>query len=256
MMSIIWGIDQRTKMMGSNKMKKVTFALGLRKYLPFIKEKRIICDSAGYPTVTISKSATVNDCFLEGKNLLYSKVSLNNVYLGYGTYINGGTCLFNTYIGAFSSVSSNVKIIGGVHPSGFVTTYPGFYSNIHSGIATYADDVYYQEFAEKKYYEQYTTYIGNDVLIGSGATLMEGIKVGDGAIVLPCAVVVDDVEPYAMVGGVPAQRKKYRFTKEDRTFLLESQWWKLDKSWLEENWKALHDIEVFKNAYEHFKKGI
>ena len=119
-----------------------------------------------------------------------------------------------------------------------------------------ADDVYYQEFAEKKYYEQYTTYIGNDVLIGSGATLMEGIKVGDGAIVLPCAVVVDDVEPYAMVSGVPAQRKKYRFTKEDRTFLLESQWWKLDKSWLEENWKALHDIEVFKNAYEHFKKGI
>lgn len=47
--------------------------------------------------------------------------------------------------------------------------------------------------------------IGNDVWIGSNATILSGVNVGDGAIVAAGAVVTKDVEPKTIVGGVPAR---------------------------------------------------
>lgn len=47
--------------------------------------------------------------------------------------------------------------------------------------------------------------IGAGVLIGAGAVVLEGRTVGDRATVAAGAVVVDDVEPGAVVGGVPAR---------------------------------------------------
>lgn len=48
--------------------------------------------------------------------------------------------------------------------------------------------------------------IGNDVWIGSGATILSGVCVGDGAVVAAGAVVTSDVDPFSIVGGVPAKR--------------------------------------------------
>lgn len=39
------------------------------------------------------------------------------------------------------------------------------------------------------------------------------------------AVVTKDVPPYAIVGGVPAEIKKYRFDEETIKKLLEKEWW-------------------------------
>ncbi|MCD1294101.1 acetyltransferase [Methanocella sp. CWC-04] len=47
--------------------------------------------------------------------------------------------------------------------------------------------------------------IGDDVWIGACATILPGIKIGDGAVVAGGAVITKDVEPYTMVGGVPAR---------------------------------------------------
>lgn len=46
--------------------------------------------------------------------------------------------------------------------------------------------------------------IGNDVLIGAGAVLVDGCEVGDGAIIGVGSVVTDRVKPYAVVFGSPA----------------------------------------------------
>jgi maltose O-acetyltransferase len=46
--------------------------------------------------------------------------------------------------------------------------------------------------------------IGNDVWVGFNATVLKGVTIGDGAIVGAGAVVVRDVEPYAVVAGNPA----------------------------------------------------
>lgn len=47
--------------------------------------------------------------------------------------------------------------------------------------------------------------IGNGVWIGTKATILCGVTIGDGAIVGAGAVVTKDVPPYAIVGGVPAR---------------------------------------------------
>lgn len=44
------------------------------------------------------------------------------------------------------------------------------------------------------------------VWIGVGATILQGVTVGKGAVVCAGAVVTRDVEPYAIVGGVPARK--------------------------------------------------
>lgn len=49
------------------------------------------------------------------------------------------------------------------------------------------------------------TEIGNDVWIGAGAVVLGGSHIGDGAVVAAGAVVRGKVEPYTVVGGVPAR---------------------------------------------------
>ena len=62
-----------------------------------------------------------------------------------------------------------------------------------------------------------TTEIGSDVWIGHRAIVMAGITIGRGAIVASGAVVTKNVEPYSIVGGVPAFVIGERFPKkEDR----------------------------------------
>lgn len=52
--------------------------------------------------------------------------------------------------------------------------------------------------------------IDDDVWIGFGATIMSGIHIGQGAVIAAGAIVVNDVAPYSIVGGVPAKAIKYR----------------------------------------------
>jgi acetyltransferase-like isoleucine patch superfamily enzyme len=61
------------------------------------------------------------------------------------------------------------------------------------------------------------TVIEDDVWVGGGATIMSGVRIGRGAIVAAGAVVTKDVEPYAIVAGVPARKIRDRFaTDEER----------------------------------------
>ena len=67
--------------------------------------------------------------------------------------------------------------------------------------------------------------IGNDVWIGYDAVIMAGVTIGDGAIIGTRAVVTKDVEPYSIVGGVPAKEIRKRFAPDVIKRLLELQWW-------------------------------
>jgi acetyltransferase-like isoleucine patch superfamily enzyme len=52
--------------------------------------------------------------------------------------------------------------------------------------------------------------IKDDVWIGSGCRILDGIEIGEGAIIAAGAVVNRNVEPYTIVGGVPAKFIKKR----------------------------------------------
>jgi acetyltransferase-like isoleucine patch superfamily enzyme len=58
--------------------------------------------------------------------------------------------------------------------------------------------------------------IEDDVWIGFNATLLSGVTVGRGAIIAAGAVVVKDVEPYAVVAGAPARTVSMRLTPEQQ----------------------------------------
>jgi acetyltransferase-like isoleucine patch superfamily enzyme len=47
--------------------------------------------------------------------------------------------------------------------------------------------------------------IGDRVWIGSGATILRGVQIGDGAVVAAHAVVTKDVPAHCLVAGVPAK---------------------------------------------------
>jgi acetyltransferase-like isoleucine patch superfamily enzyme len=52
--------------------------------------------------------------------------------------------------------------------------------------------------------------IDSDVWIGSNVSIMDGVRVGRGAVIAAGAVVTRDVEPFAVVAGVPARQIKQR----------------------------------------------
>jgi acetyltransferase-like isoleucine patch superfamily enzyme len=57
--------------------------------------------------------------------------------------------------------------------------------------------------------------IEDDVWIGAGATLLKGVRIGRGSIVAAGALVIRDVLPYSIVGGVPAKRLTTRWNAEE-----------------------------------------
>ena len=56
--------------------------------------------------------------------------------------------------------------------------------------------------------------IEDDVWVGAGAIILKGVTIGRGAIVAAGAVVNKNVEPYSIVGGVPAKKIAQRFSDE------------------------------------------
>nr|WP_193331329.1 acyltransferase [Pseudoalteromonas ulvae] len=59
-------------------------------------------------------------------------------------------------------------------------------------------------------YDKHKVIIENNVWIASRVTILPGVKIGAGAIVAAGSVVTSNVEPYTIVGGVPAKFIKKR----------------------------------------------
>ena len=124
-------------------------------------------------------------------------------------------------VGAFVSLAPRCKVGGGGdHPLDQVSHHSLFYSpdrRQHPQMVLSKDDKFTDDLKK--------TVIGHDVWVGSDAVIKHGVHIGDGAVVAAGAVVVKDVPPYAIVGGVPAKIIKYRHSPELRDALIESQWW-------------------------------
>lgn len=56
--------------------------------------------------------------------------------------------------------------------------------------------------------------ISDDVWIGHAAVILEGVTIGEGAIVAAGSIVTHDIAPYSVVAGVPARFIKHRFDLE------------------------------------------
>lgn len=151
-------------------------------------------------------------------------------------------CIVGASIGRFTSIAPFVRTNSGIHPisAPYATTCPMFFSTGKQCGKTFADRMMFKEV-------QKDVVIGNDCWIGEGVFLGGNITIGDGAVVMAGAVVVNDVPPYAVVGGIPARIVKYRYDDETINFLLKFKWWEKDLSWLKEHWELMCNIEKLKD---------
>ena len=108
----------------------------------------------------------------------------------------------NASINPYACISGNVKIGNGVRIASHVSIV-GFNHGF--------DDI------ETPIYRQPLTSLGveisDDVWIGANAVVLDGVKIGRGAIVAAGAVVAKDIPAMAIAGGVPARVLRYRGDK-------------------------------------------
>lgn len=142
--------------------------------------------------------------------------------IGAFSYLRSGCELGHiSQIGRFCSIGHDV-ILGQErhgHPLDWVSTHP------------FAHDEDGHRFTPTSHYP---CQLGNDVWIGREAMIMEGVRIGHGAMVGARALVTHDIPPYAVVAGSPARIIRYRHPPEMIAGLLASQWWNIPREYLRE----------------------
>lgn len=171
--------------------------------------------------IKFSHAIIDNDCCLTDDSTigihshLFPKCIINHCHIGNYTYIGKNSLIQNTTIGNYCSISHDFNCGLGNHPLDLFSTSPIFYRK--------KNPLKLQLVEENSQFQEYKSInIGHDVWIGARVTILDGVNIGNGAVIATGAVVTKDVPPYAIVGGIPARIIKYRDIKER---LNDPDWW-------------------------------
>lgn len=152
----------------------------------------------------------------------------------------------NAEVGAFCSLSWNVSVGGGDHDTSRVTTHSFLYNERDSDLRPSALPPVYDRLSRD-------VIVGSDVWIGSGATVLRGVRIGHGAVVGASSLVNRDVGPYEVWAGVPARKIRDRFPPDVRTELLRLKWWDLEDSQIRKLFpilSAVPELQALRNLNE------
>ena len=198
------------------------------------------------PRISIFSLVSINNV-IDPKSCIYRFCKVKGSKIGAYSYIGNGTTLENAEIGKYCSISDNCRIGMGSHTLNLLSTCPLFTEAVNGTQYKWVEnDV---NAAENK-----RVIIGNDVWIGYQSIILGGIKIGDGAVVGAGAVVVKDVPPYSVVGGVPAKVLKYRFSDEIIKELLSIKWWDLPEQLIISNIKLFQQSPIHVENLKKLKK--
>ena len=184
----------------------INYLQSLRAWM-LMKSKGIKLLFYGKGTFSKSRNAQINvrDLFSFGKNMFpesSSLIMMNNSTINVDRFVIGSGS--NVFVG-----DKAVLNLGTGYIDRKATIY--CYKNINIGNdVMIAEDVMIRD--SNNHSIQYEGYvkdapvtIGNHVWIGARATILPGVRIGDGAVVAAGAVVTKDVPANALVGGVPAK---------------------------------------------------
>lgn len=168
-------------------------------------------------TIKLKHRCVVTATDFEGCNVISDQASVVNSSLGRESYVGVRSIVNNTTVGRYVCIGPNVVVGIGTHPTDRLSMHPVFYSERGQSGRSFVNESSFDEYRH--------TVIGSDVWVGAGAILVDGVTVGHGAVVGAGSVVTKDVEPFAVVGGVPARVIRYRFTEALRKKILNDPWW-------------------------------
>ena len=131
-------------------------------------------------------------------------------------------------VGRYCSFANAINVFNSEHPVNWLSTSPLSYNPDAAptfrralerrGAADFTPRPYDDKSADP-------IRIGHDVWIGQNVLLKRGITIGHGAVVAAGAVVTGDVEPFAVVGGVPARIIRRRFSENLIRRIVALAWW-------------------------------
>lgn len=172
----------------------------------------------------------IHSVYLSGKlyisptSRIYKRVKFFNSTIDDYSYVNENSFIAHSHIGKFTSIGSNCELGLPEHPINFISTSPFTYSSENIFNIT---ETFYPYSKEIK--------VGNDCWIGNNVIIMQGVNIGNGAIIAAGSIVTKDVKPYSIVAGVPAKLIKYRFSPQKITLLEDLTWWNWSKEKLKRN---------------------
>lgn len=139
--------------------------------------------------------------------------------MGDYSYLGPDCMVSDAAIGRFCAIAAGVRIGAPNHP----IDRPSLHRFTYCPEYYVAGAVRDHAFFAKRRANRVT--IGNDVWIGHAVTVLPGVTVGDGAVLAAGALVTKDVEPYTIVGGVPARLLRERFSRGIAAQLARIAWW-------------------------------
>jgi phosphonate metabolism protein (transferase hexapeptide repeat family) len=170
-------------------------------------------------TPRVHSSSLLRDTVLGQFTDIAERVILAECTVGDYSYIERQVEAIYTTIGKFCAVAANARLNALNHPMERISQHKITYRPNEYFVHAKVD----KAFREKR--QQARVVIGHDVWIGHGAIVLPGVSIGHGAVVAAGAVVTKDVEPYAIVAGVPATRIKWRFEQSIRERIIQLAWW-------------------------------
>jgi acetyltransferase-like isoleucine patch superfamily enzyme len=186
----------------------------------------------------ISKSAFIDDASKIGESVaLFDNVAVIKSEIGSFSYVQTNTVIYNSMIGKFCSIASDVKLGMAEHILNEVSTSPVFYDKSQPLPEPLTDRI-------NNFGQQIQTNIESDVWIGANAIIKSGVSISVGSVVGAGSVVTKNIQPYTIVAGNPARPIRRRFDDATCTALLKSEWWEIDP-------EILKDLSVhFTNPQE------
>lgn len=185
---------------------------------------RITC-SAISNGVIIGNESRITDSIINEKCEIARRNNIQYSQIGKGTYTGENTVIQRANVGKYCAISWNVSIGGRNHC-------------MHALCLTQPHRIC----PNKEIYEygniNKKCTVGNDVWIATGAIILRGVEIGDGAVIGAGSVVTKNVPPYAIVAGVPAKIIDYRFSNDFIARLIKISWW----DWSENDLNKCKDI--------------
>lgn len=161
--------------------------------------------------VNIGKNSILSENVILNSNVTLGRnVILRNIEVGENSHIeyevltmgfgNGKIKIGKeSYIGVrcILDYSDNITVGDYVHIAGPST---GLWTHSSAQQVLYGDRL-----SDKTHRTTSPIVIENNVYIGGNSTIYPGVKIGHHSIIAPNSAVTKDVEPYSLVGGVPAK---------------------------------------------------